>query len=61
MTDSTQGRHLIAGHWLDGEGVFRSAPATGEGRDYASGTAALVDRACLAAEGAFAEYAATTR
>ncbi|QDA36110.1 aldehyde dehydrogenase (NADP(+)) (plasmid) [Paracoccus liaowanqingii] len=61
MTQDTHGKHLIAGDWLDGAGLFRSSPATGEGRDFASGTADLVDRACKAAEGAFAAYAATSR
>ncbi|WP_240637714.1 aldehyde dehydrogenase (NADP(+)) [Paracoccus aestuarii] len=57
----TQTGHLIAGEWLDGPGRFRSAPATGAARDYASGSADLVDRAARAAEDAFAAYAATSR
>jgi NADP-dependent aldehyde dehydrogenase len=55
------GRHLIAGEWTPGEGTFRSSPWTGEGRDYAVGSPALVDRAARAAEDAFPEYSALSR
>lgn len=61
MTQSTHGNHLIAGEWVGGETRFRSSPATGEGQDYASGTAALVDQAVQAAEAAFVTFAATSR
>ena len=56
-----QGRHLIAGEWVEGEGTFRSSPWTGEGRDFAVGSPALVDRAVQAAEAAFPAYAALSR
>jgi NADP-dependent aldehyde dehydrogenase len=56
-----QGRHLIAGEWVEGEGRFRSSPWTGEGRDFALGSPALVDRAVRAAEAAFPTYAALSR
>ncbi|TNC72625.1 aldehyde dehydrogenase (NADP(+)), partial [Rubellimicrobium roseum] len=56
-----QGRHLIAGEWVEGEGTFRSSPWTGEGRDFALGSPALVDRAVQAAEAAFPAYAALSR
>lgn len=56
-----QGRHLIAGEWVAGEGTFRSSPWTGEGRDFALGSPALVDRAAQAAEAAFPAYAALPR
>ena len=56
-----RGLHLIAGDWVAGPTTFRSAPATGEGAEYAVGTPALVDAAVRAAEAAFAAYAATTR
>jgi alpha-ketoglutaric semialdehyde dehydrogenase len=55
------GKHLIAGQWLAGDTTFKSAPASGEPRDYAVGTPAHVDAACLAAEAAFASFSATTR
>jgi alpha-ketoglutaric semialdehyde dehydrogenase len=55
------GRHLIAGAWMAGEGTFRSSPWTGEGRDYAVGSPALVDEAARAAEAAFADFAALGR
>ena len=61
MTQSTHGHHLIAGDWTAGETRFRSAPATGQAQEFASGNAALVDRAVQAAEAAFADFAATTR
>ena len=56
-----QGRHLIAGEWVGGEGTFRSSPWTGEGRDFAVGSPTLVDRACKAAEAASPAYSALTR
>lgn len=55
------GLHLIAGHWVSGDTTFLSSPATGEATAYAAGSAALVDRACRAAEAAFPAYAATSR
>lgn len=55
------GRHLIAGEWVHGEGTFRSSPWTGEGRDFAVGSPALVDRAVQAAEDAFPAYSRLTR
>jgi len=55
------GRHLIAGEWVEGEGTFRSSPWTGEGRDFAVGSPALVDRAARAAEDAFPAFAALSR
>ncbi|EYD74090.1 Ketoglutarate semialdehyde dehydrogenase [Rubellimicrobium mesophilum DSM 19309] len=56
-----QGRHLIAGEWVSGEGTFRSSPWTGEGREFAVGSPALVDRAVREAEAAFPIYSALTR
>jgi NADP-dependent aldehyde dehydrogenase len=56
-----QGRHLIAGEWVAGEGTFRSSPWTGEGREFAVGSPALVDRAARDAEAAFRAYAALSR
>ncbi|WP_265501612.1 aldehyde dehydrogenase (NADP(+)) [Paracoccus beibuensis] len=61
MNQHIHGQHLIGGDWTGGETSFRSLPASGAARDYASGTAALVDRAAQAAEAAFANYTATTR
>jgi len=55
------GKHLIAGEWVAGDATFASAPATGPAHDYAIGTPAHVDAACVAAEAAFASYSATTR
>ncbi|MES2844877.1 MAG: aldehyde dehydrogenase (NADP(+)) [Pseudomonadota bacterium] len=55
------GKHLIAGNWVDGEATFRSSPATGEALDFAVGTPAHVDVACVAAEAAFWSYSALSR
>ncbi|WP_295042477.1 aldehyde dehydrogenase (NADP(+)) [uncultured Paracoccus sp.] len=57
MTVTPDGKHLIAGEWLAGDGAVRSAPP----HDVRSGAGDAVDRACQAAEAAFAAYAATTR
>ncbi len=56
-----RGRHLIAGEWVEGEGTFRSSPWAGEGREFAVGSPALVDRAARAAEKAFPAYSALSR
>ena len=55
------GKHLIAGTWVSGASTFRSSPASGAAADFAQGTAADVERACAAAEAAFAAYAAVPR
>jgi len=55
------GKHLIAGEWVSGDATFASAPATGPAHEFAIGTPAHVDAACIAAEAAFASYSATTR
>ena len=55
------GKHLIAGAWVAGSGVFSSSPVTGEPRQFAAGGPAEVDAAVKAAEAAFAAYAATSR
>lgn len=54
------GKHLIAGEWVSGKDSFTSSPAHGAAHDFAVGTPGDVDRACRAAEAAFAAYAATT-
>ncbi|SNR54809.1 aldehyde dehydrogenase (NADP(+)) [Paracoccus sediminis] len=61
MTFTPHGKHLVAGEWLTGEGTFRSAPVHGDPHEFSGGTVDLVDRAALAAEDAFAPYAATSR
>ena len=55
------GKHLIAGNWVSGAGTFRSEPAHGEAHDFAVGTPALVDAACVAAEEAFWSYGYSAR
>lgn len=55
------GDHLIAGEWQQSEAQFESQPAQGAGRRFANGGAKEIERACAAAEAAFAEYAALSR
>ena len=55
------GNHLIAGTWVPGDTTFASSPAHGPSHDFAVGTPALVDAACIAAEAAFAPYSALPR
>ncbi len=55
------GKHLIASEWVGHAQTFASTPAHGPSHDFAVGTPAHVDAACLAAEAAFPAYAATTR
>ena len=50
------GKHLIAGEWVTSVSIFASTPADGPSYEYAIGTPALVDRACLAAEQASWSY-----
>ncbi|MFD1913667.1 aldehyde dehydrogenase (NADP(+)) [Halodurantibacterium flavum] len=61
MTFTPHGKHLIAGDWIAGETQFSSVPAHGPAHRYASGTPDLVDRACRAAERAFATFGWTSR
>lgn len=56
-----KGTHLIAGEWIDGDATFQNEPVSGAPDRFAVGTVDLVDRACLAAEAAFASYGYTTR
>ncbi|MBB3647564.1 NADP-dependent aldehyde dehydrogenase [Rhizobium sp. BK619] len=60
MSWTPSGRHLIAGEWIAGTTTFRSEPAHGPAHDFAVGTTELVDRACRAAEAAFAAFSAKT-
>ncbi len=55
------GKHLIAGDWVTGPATFRSAPAHGPVHEFAVGTPALVDRACVAADAAAVDYGRTSR
>lgn len=53
-------KHLIAGDWVGGDNMFSNEPVNGKADSFAAGTAALVDRACKAAEEAFWSYGYTT-
>ena len=55
------GKHLIAGRWVAGDETFNSSPAEGPVRQYAVGSAALVDEAVRAAEEAFETYGYSSR
>jgi NADP-dependent aldehyde dehydrogenase len=61
MTFTPNGKHLVAGEWLDGDGTFMSSPAQGPAHSFAVGTVALVNRAAEAAEEAFLSYGYSTR
>ena len=61
MSFTPHGRHLIAGEWVGSATAFASAPAQGPAHRFASGDAALVDRAAQAAEEAFAAFGWTSR
>lgn len=55
------GKHLIAGSLVSGTTVFQSAPAHAPAHEFSVGTPVDVDRACIAAELAFASFSQTTR
>ncbi len=55
------GKNLIAGDWVAGETAFSSDPASGPAHVFTDGSAALVDRAVLAAEEAFWSYGSASR
>lgn len=60
MGYTPHGKQLIAGEKITGETTFNSAPATGTAHSFSVGTPAMIDKACLAAEAAFASYSQTT-
>ncbi|MCG6903301.1 MAG: aldehyde dehydrogenase (NADP(+)) [Rhodobacter sp.] len=60
-TFTPHGKHLIAGDWVAGETTFSSEPAHGPVHAFSVGTPDLVDRACTAAEAAFATYGYSSR
>ncbi len=55
------GKHLIAGKWIDGTGTFSSTPATGEPNTFSNGTPELAARAAEAAAEAFPAYSYLSR
>ncbi len=61
MAFTPNGKHLVAGEWLDGSGTFTSSPAHGPAHDFAVGTVELVNRAAEAAEEAFLSYGYSSR
>jgi len=61
MSFKLNGKHLIAGEWVDSGETFRSQPSSGEAHDFAVGTPGLVDRAAEAAEEAFWSYGYSSR
>lgn len=61
MNYEAHGKHLIAGEWVACDDKFYSAPVTGKGQAFSVGSAALVDKACKAAEDAFWQYGYSTR
>ena len=61
MAFEPHGKHLIAGEWVASGETFASQPVDGRSHQTANGGAAEVNRACEAAEEAFAVYGNTTR
>ena len=61
MAFTPNGKHLVAGQWLDGNGTFASSPAHGPSHDFAVGTVDLVNKAAEAAEDAFLSYGYSSR
>jgi alpha-ketoglutaric semialdehyde dehydrogenase len=61
MAFTPNGKHLVAGQWLAGNGTFTSSPAHGPAHDFAVGTVELVNRAAEAAEDAFFSYGYSSR
>ncbi|THH38211.1 aldehyde dehydrogenase (NADP(+)) [Aliishimia ponticola] len=61
MSFTPHGKHLIAGTWTQSDKTFQSDPAHGPAHSFSLGSADLVDRACTAAEDAFAVYGQTSR
>ncbi len=55
------GKHLIAGKWVEGIGTFSSSPATGEPHTFTNGTPELAQRAAEAAAEAFPAYSYLSR
>jgi 2,5-dioxopentanoate dehydrogenase len=55
------GKHLIAGEWVEGRSTFTSDPSSGEPREFPEGTAEDIDRAAEAAEEAFWSYGYSSR
>ncbi|MGX5718579.1 aldehyde dehydrogenase (NADP(+)) [Shinella zoogloeoides] len=61
MAFTPNGKHLVAGEWLDGNGTFTSSPAHGPAHTFAVGTVELVNKAAEAAEEAFLSYGYSSR
>ena len=61
MAFTPNGKHLVAGEWLDGNGTFTSSPAHGPAHAFAVGTVELVNKAAEAAEEAFLSYGYSSR
>lgn len=61
MAFTPNGKHLVAGEWLEGDGTFTSSPAHGPAHDFAVGTVALINHAAEAAEEAFLSYGYSSR
>jgi len=55
------GKHLIAGKWVEGDATFKSYPAHGDAHEFSVGTPAHVDTAVQAAEEAFWSFGYSTR
>ena len=56
-----QGKHLIAGRWVEGDGTFTSQPVKGPPHPFSVGTPDHVDAAVQAAEEAFRSFGYSSR
>lgn len=61
MTFKPHGKHLIAGHWVEGDDTFASEPASGPPHNFAVGRISDVEAAATAAEDAFWTFGYSTR
>ncbi len=55
------GKHLIAGEWIDTDIKFKSSPANGQSHEFSVGNSTLVNKAAESAEEAFFSYGNSSR
>ncbi len=55
------GKHLVAGEWIDTDSKFKSSPANGQSHEFSVGTSELVNKAAEYAEEAFLSYGNNSR
>ena len=55
------GKHLIAGEWIETDSKFKSSPANGQSHEFSVGNSTLVNKAAESAEEAFFSYGNSSR